>query len=125
MLRYFYCQTTACALIAWIILQLVRVPAPEKLSKGSISFKFRGSGFLARNTLVGPGAKFLAATGGDYDLVTFDPRGTRNTIPFNCTDDLTELFSLSDDFTIGTVSEVDGSNFAHAKHASSICAAYH
>ncbi|KFY65528.1 hypothetical protein V496_02471 [Pseudogymnoascus sp. VKM F-4515 (FW-2607)] len=108
-----------------IDLQFVRIPAAEQPSKGSVFFNFGGPGFPARNTLVGSGAKFLAATGGEYDLVTFDPRGTGTTIPFNCTSDPTELFSLSDGFTVGTVSEVDGSNFAHAKHVASICAAYH
>ncbi|OBT82119.1 hypothetical protein VE02_09462 [Pseudogymnoascus sp. 03VT05] len=100
-------------------------PRTQTAVEGSVFFNFGGPGFPARNTLVGSGAKFLAATGGDFDLITFDPRGTGNTIPFNCTDDPTELFALSDGFTIGTVSEVDGSNFAHAKQVSSVCATYH
>ncbi|KFY17412.1 hypothetical protein V492_00661 [Pseudogymnoascus sp. VKM F-4246] len=106
-------------------LQLVRVPAPEQPSKGSVFFNFGGPGFPARNTLVGSGAKFLAATGGEYDLVTFDPRGTGNTIPFNCTDDPIELYALSNGLRVDTTDEVDGLNFAHAKQLSSLCAAYH
>lgn len=40
-------------------LQLVRIPAPEQPSRGSVFFNFGGPGFPARNTLVGSGAKFL------------------------------------------------------------------
>ncbi|CAH0033242.1 unnamed protein product, partial [Clonostachys rhizophaga] len=39
------------------------------------------------------------ATGGYFDLVAFDPRGTGNTIPFNCTDDPVELYALSQVFS--------------------------
>ncbi|KFY27607.1 hypothetical protein V493_03395 [Pseudogymnoascus sp. VKM F-4281 (FW-2241)] len=105
-----------------INLDLVRVPAAQQPSKGSVFFNFGGPGFPSRHTLVGSGAKFLAGTGGDYDLVTFDPRGTAKTTPFNCTDDPIELYALSNGFKI---SEGDGPNFAHAKHVSSVCAAYH
>lgn len=43
-----------------IDLQLARIPAAKQPSKGSVFFNFGGPGFLARNTLVGSGAKFLA-----------------------------------------------------------------
>ena len=35
------------------------------------------------------------STGGIYDLVAFDPRGTANTIPFNCSSDPLELIAQS------------------------------
>ncbi|KAF4457089.1 Peptidase S33 tripeptidyl aminopeptidase-lik [Fusarium austroafricanum] len=77
-----------------IKLQLIKVPATKQPAKGSIQFNFGGPGLEGRNTLLAFAERLLLSTGGTYDLVAFDPRGTGNTIPFNCSKDPSDLYSL-------------------------------
>ena len=44
-------------------------------------------------------------TGGEYDLIAFDPRGTGNTIPFLCGDEI-ETVRLTDKQLAGDASDV-------------------
>ncbi|KAL2795432.1 Alpha/Beta hydrolase protein [Aspergillus keveii] len=67
-----------------LALELLRVPALVRPSNGSILFNFGGPGEAARGTLSGYGPIFQQLTGGQYDLVAFDPRGTGNTLLFSC-----------------------------------------
>ncbi|KAF4806895.1 putative hydrolase [Colletotrichum siamense] len=72
-------------------LQLLRIPATRQPSKGSILFNFGGPGVAGRPTMAGVGGALRNATSEYHDLVTFDPRGTGNTIPFSCFEDQDEL----------------------------------
>lgn len=66
-------------------LELVRVNATKKEKKGSIIFNPGGPGEPGRNHLTGEsGRDLLRLTGGNFDLVTFDPRGTGQTMLFEC-----------------------------------------
>ena len=46
------------------------------------------------------------STGGIYDLVAFDPRGTANTIPFTCADSDLDLYTAATAFRMGNSSDV-------------------
>ncbi|KAI0165228.1 alpha/beta-hydrolase [Hypoxylon sp. FL1284] len=68
-------------------LDLARVPAAVKPSKGSILFNFGGPGEVGRSELgrYPLAEELLALTGRQYDLISFDPRGTSGSkLPFNC-----------------------------------------
>ncbi|PGH14105.1 hypothetical protein AJ79_03222 [Helicocarpus griseus UAMH5409] len=65
-------------------LRLAKISATSQPSRGSILFNFGGPGQLARKDLASTASLLLPLTGGQYDLVTFDTRGTGNTLPFIC-----------------------------------------
>jgi glycogen debranching enzyme len=44
-------------------------------------------------------------TGGEYDLISFDTRGTENTIPFECTQDAIDQFAMYKAIVPGNSSE--------------------
>ncbi|KAF0318194.1 nedd8-like protein [Colletotrichum asianum] len=71
--------------------QLLRIPATRQPSKGSILFNFGGPSVAGRPTMARAGGVFRNATSEYHDLVTFDPRGTGNTIPFSCFENQDEL----------------------------------
>ncbi|KAL1616078.1 hypothetical protein SLS56_011559 [Neofusicoccum ribis] len=57
-----------------LTLELLKVPALEKPSKGSVLINFGGPGNTGRETLAAGAAKLQAITGDHHDLVTIDPR---------------------------------------------------
>lgn len=69
-------------------LDLLRYPAPKQPAKGSALFNPGGPGDAGRTALVqeqGALAAIVSAyTGFEYDIVTWDPRGTGTTIPAVC-----------------------------------------
>ncbi|KAH8664242.1 peptidase S33, tripeptidyl-peptidase [Xylariales sp. PMI_506] len=65
-------------------LQLIRTAATVQPSKGSILFNFGGPGEPDRDNFAEVVSLLLPLTGGEYDLVSFDTRGTENTLPLNC-----------------------------------------
>nr|XP_036588199.1 TAP domain-containing protein [Colletotrichum truncatum]KAF6799340.1 TAP domain-containing protein [Colletotrichum truncatum] len=67
-----------------IELQLLRIPAARQPSKGSILFNFGGPSIAGRPSLVQSAGSIRNSTSQYHDLVTFDPRGTGNTIPISC-----------------------------------------
>ncbi|KAL8843503.1 MAG: hypothetical protein Q9170_000007 [Blastenia crenularia] len=82
-----YTDTTANAPLN---LQLVKISAVKQPKKGSILFNPGGPGGVGRDLIAGAGAQgLLVATGGLYDLIGFDTRGTSNSIPFSCFTDPT------------------------------------
>ncbi|EMR68213.1 putative tap domain-containing protein [Eutypa lata UCREL1] len=90
-----------------LTLQLLRLPAVVQPSLGSIQLNFGGPGEAGRGSLVQLGATLQALSGGSYDLVTFDPRGTGNTIDFVCYEnDIEMLTSLYEQQQLGNSSEV-------------------
>ncbi|KAH8660909.1 TAP-like protein-domain-containing protein [Tricladium varicosporioides] len=73
-----------------LVLTLLRVPAVNKPSRGSIQINFGGPGVPVRDSLAGAALSLQAITGGYFDLIGFDPRGTANTLTFSCYDNETE-----------------------------------
>ncbi|OGM42313.1 proteinase [Aspergillus bombycis] len=76
-------------------LQLLKVPATREPKKGSILFNFGGPGLEARLTLFAQGEILQALTGGHYDLIAHDPRGTANTLTAYCSTNETERLAVS------------------------------
>ncbi|GAB1192493.1 hypothetical protein APSETT444_001685 [Aspergillus pseudonomiae] len=75
-------------------LQLLKVPAIREPKKGSILFNFGGPGLEARLTLFAQGEVLQALTGGHYDLIAHDPRGTANTLTAYCSRNETERLAV-------------------------------
>ncbi|RDA86501.1 hypothetical protein CP532_2020 [Ophiocordyceps camponoti-leonardi (nom. inval.)] len=67
-------------------LELLRVPAVTQPAQGSILLNFGGPGQPGRQNLALVSAVLQALSGGRFNLVAFDPRGTVNTLPFTCYD---------------------------------------
>ncbi|KAI0886788.1 alpha/beta-hydrolase [Annulohypoxylon maeteangense] len=106
-------------------LDLVKVIAPVKPSKGSILFNFGGPGGTARDEIgVTPIAQeLLALTGRQYDLVAFDPRGTSGSkIPMKCYDNEYEAWSLFFDQKPSNGSDAElGNSWARGHMVSEQC----
>ncbi|KAL5940404.1 hypothetical protein ACKVV1_008073 [Pyricularia oryzae] len=68
-------------------LDLIKIPATKGVSRGSILFNPGGPGYPGNEWLDGSAAVLLAATGGQHDLISFNPRGTGKTLPVNCFDE--------------------------------------
>lgn len=61
-------------------------------------------------------------SGGVYDLITFDPRGTGNKIQFNCSRSVLELYDLASGFTLSNASDTAvGQNWAQAGKLANQC----
>ncbi|KAL4936843.1 hypothetical protein BDV06DRAFT_216351 [Aspergillus oleicola] len=69
-----------------LTLQLVKAPAPLK-SKGSIFFNTGGPGIPNRQDFATLAPNLIPLTGGQYDLIAFDSRGTVETVPLKCFND--------------------------------------
>lgn len=54
--------------------ELLKAPAVNKPSKGSLLMNFGGPGFPGRVSLAGGAEKLQIITGGYHALITFDPR---------------------------------------------------
>ncbi|KAH8651203.1 peptidase S33, tripeptidyl-peptidase [Xylariales sp. PMI_506] len=67
-----------------LALNLIRTPAITQPSKGSILFNFGGPGEPGRSSFSALAAELLPLTGGTFDLVAFDVRGTLDTLELNC-----------------------------------------
>ncbi|KAL8806805.1 MAG: hypothetical protein Q9182_001065 [Xanthomendoza sp. 2 TL-2023] len=66
-------------------LDLVKISAVKEPKAGTILFNPGGPGGSGRESFIGLSAAALSVvTGGIYDLISFDPRGVGNTIPFSC-----------------------------------------
>lgn len=87
-----------------IELHLARVPALTNPSKGSIQFNFGGPGLTCRDALGTLGPVLQVLTNGEYDLVTFDPRGTGKTLPFQCVTTEVEAAQILAQTTLGNAS---------------------
>ncbi|KAH6680093.1 hypothetical protein F5X68DRAFT_245129 [Plectosphaerella plurivora] len=69
-----------------ITLQATRVPAVKE-SIGSLFVNFGGPGYATRDSLIGAAEELMVVSGGNYDLIGLDPRGTANNSPFKCYND--------------------------------------
>ncbi|KAH8903629.1 TAP domain-containing protein [Coniochaeta sp. PMI_546] len=91
---------------ATVVLQLVKASATSPSPNGSIIFNFGGPGEPDRLNLAQLASYLLVATGGGHDLISFDTRGTYNTLPFLCyADDVTRAVGAVSMPTFGRSSE--------------------
>ncbi|OIW24664.1 hypothetical protein CONLIGDRAFT_636795 [Coniochaeta ligniaria NRRL 30616] len=91
---------------ATVVLQLVKVSATSPAPNGSIIFNFGGPGEPDRANMAELASYLLLATGGGHDLISFDTRGTYNTLPFTCyTDDVTRAVATYSVPTFGRSSD--------------------
>ncbi|KAI9167796.1 Tripeptidyl aminopeptidase [Paramyrothecium foliicola] len=102
-------------------LQLARIPAVSKPSKGSILFNFGGPGAPARAMLASLSNTLIAMTGGEHDLVAFDSRGTGNTIPFQCYDEFSLLMSTENQTPTNSSDVALGSSWVGGQLESRAC----
>lgn len=66
-------------------LALVKIPAnSSSSSRKSIVYNPGGPGVSGISSLVGYGPTYVQLAGGQYDIITFDPRGTGLTNPYAC-----------------------------------------
>jgi len=66
-------------------LQLTKITATKQPSKGSIILQPGGPGAPGAQVFEeGPAETALLLSGGSYDIVAFNPRGTGQTLPFSC-----------------------------------------
>ena len=66
-------------------LELTKVNATKQPSKGSIILQPGGPGGPGADVFQeGPAGTALIISGGSYDLIAFNPRGTGQTLPFSC-----------------------------------------
>ncbi|KAI6081329.1 alpha/beta-hydrolase [Hypoxylon rubiginosum] len=106
-------------------LDLVKVPSAVTPSKGSILFNFGGPGLGGRTTI---GTKSVAEelsalTSRQFDLITFDPRGTSGSkIPLQCFQSEADAWSFLNDIKVGNQSEVElGKQWARGKMLADTC----
>ncbi|KAL2853376.1 TAP-like protein-domain-containing protein [Aspergillus pseudoustus] len=74
-------------------LKLIKAPAPLK-SKGTILFNFGGPGVANRDDFTTLAPTLIPLTGGQFDLMTFDTRGTVDTIPLKCHRDPVQQYRM-------------------------------
>ncbi|KAL7619812.1 hypothetical protein AAE478_010357 [Parahypoxylon ruwenzoriense] len=67
-----------------IDLDVIRYPAQKEPKRGSILLNFGGPGQDGLNSMVSYAPIMGPVTGGYHDLVSWDPRGTGNTLRFTC-----------------------------------------
>ncbi|PGH09344.1 hypothetical protein GX51_00787 [Blastomyces parvus] len=106
-----------------IELELVSVPAAKQPARGTIMFNFGGPGATARDGLIALAGTLLVVTGGEYNLLAFDPRATGTTIPVSCYEnDLDTLEFLRTATTAGYSSDTAlGKIWAGAKIHADAC----
>jgi hypothetical protein len=67
-------------------LSLFKVNATQEAHLGSVLINFGGPGGTGAQNLPHYSGQMAANIGAQWDLVSWDPRGTEKTIPFNCGD---------------------------------------
>ncbi|KAK4205489.1 hypothetical protein QBC40DRAFT_271036 [Triangularia verruculosa] len=115
-----------------LTLSLLRSKAvsPSTGNKKSMLFNFGGPGYEARLTLAAIAPTLHNMTGGEYDLVAFDPRGTADTITFKCFANPTDRTVATTTLTIHDLDPGASSpnafaeNYANAVAFSQRCDAY-
>lgn len=65
-------------------LSLLKVNATKTPVKGSVLVNNGGPGEVSREFLAGYAQQLLVATGGHFNIIAWDTRGTGDTIPYSC-----------------------------------------
>ncbi|KAI1824247.1 TAP-like protein-domain-containing protein [Xylaria intraflava] len=106
-------------------LSLVRVPAAKQPAKHSILFNFGGPGLEVRHTLAELADMLQAVTGGEHDLIGWDPRGVAETLPFSCFANETDRSAVTSRLGLGNASDTGrGTTWAAGKNYADACAGY-
>ncbi|KAI0391380.1 hypothetical protein F5Y17DRAFT_460913 [Xylariaceae sp. FL0594] len=111
-------------------LSLVRIPAIKKnKEKGerrhSILFNLGGPGLEVRYSLAELGDMFQVITGGEHDLIGWDPRGTAETLTYSCFANATGRAAVLDQLPPGNASDVArGLLWAGGQNYADACASY-
>lgn len=90
-------------------LDLIKYPATKGPSKGSILLNFGGPGQDGLQSMLGYAPRQSVITGGQHDLISWDPRGTGRTLRFSCWPDtegyatLGQKLANSSDAAFGTL----------------------
>lgn len=79
-------------------LDVIKYPAQNGPSKGSILLNFGGPGQDGLNSMISYAPIQSSMTGGQHDLVSWDPRGTGNTLRFSCFENDNYSASLAQQF---------------------------
>ncbi|KAI1325512.1 TAP-like protein-domain-containing protein [Xylariaceae sp. FL0255] len=103
----------------------VKVPAVKGPANHSILFNFGGPGLEARYTLAGLSDTLMAITGGEHDLIGWDPRGTAETLTFSCFADEATRTAIEAQSVLGNSSDVaHGQVWAASTNYDEACAEY-
>ncbi|KAK0661588.1 hypothetical protein QBC41DRAFT_260991 [Cercophora samala] len=125
-----YTDPTSNDTLTLSLLRSKAVSAGATANKKSMLFNFGGPGYEARKSLAAYAPTLHNMTGGEYDLVAFDPRGTADTITFKCfanpTDRLVAgtLLPILDLTPGASAPNAFAENYANAVAFSQRCAAY-
>ncbi|TAQ86409.1 hypothetical protein B7494_g5254 [Chlorociboria aeruginascens] len=96
---------------ATLKLELAKISATSQPVLGSILLNFGGPGEPGRSGLAALGSTLLPLSGGQHDLIAFDPRGTGNTLLLSCGE--TVLDAAASAVTLSNASDVAlGENWA-------------
>ncbi|KIV88223.1 hypothetical protein PV10_09140 [Exophiala mesophila] len=105
-----------------LALTLVRVDAVKEPVLGSIMFNPGGPGGSGIQYVIGRAQEMLTLTGGQFNLIGFDPRGVNFTLPFTCYNSSSERSAQAPPYTRGNSSDVAlGHNFVSAGVSSQHC----
>ncbi|KAI9150504.1 putative hydrolase [Paramyrothecium foliicola] len=109
-------------------LELVKSPARQKPSRGSLLLNYGGPGVDGRKNIAATAALYHEITGGEHDLITWDPRGTaRSFLRFSCYKSAADrLLATSPDPLILQLDDNEHAatrHFAQAKAIADLCAA--
>ncbi|KAI1432009.1 TAP-like protein-domain-containing protein [Xylaria sp. CBS 124048] len=108
-----------------IDLSLVRVPAARQPAQHSILFNFGGPGLEVRHTLAELADMLQVVTGGEHDLIGWDPRGVADTFTFSCFANATDRVDITGQLGLGNSSDTErGVIWAAGKNYADACAEY-
>ncbi|KAE8342090.1 hypothetical protein BDV24DRAFT_173957 [Aspergillus arachidicola] len=104
-------------------LEILRAPAPNQPSKGSVFVNFGGPGASGVAEMSLLGSVLSIFVGGSYDVVNVVPRGTGNTLPFSCYEDEEERLAsgLRAPFATNASDTALGEVWAEAKNRADAC----
>lgn len=106
---------------ATINLEIVKVPAKNTPSRGSVFLNFGGPGSSGVADVAAVGGQIQAVLGGYHDLINVVPRGTGNTLLFSCFANAT-LRSAQGEPLVGRASDVaEGQDWALMKILAETC----
>lgn len=91
-----------------ITLNLVRYQATVKPSKGSILYNPGGPGLSGRSQLVPLAPLLTTMLGGEFDIISWDPRGTGLTLTYDCFKNATQRAALNDITPVTSNYSADG-----------------
>ncbi|KAI1099023.1 TAP-like protein-domain-containing protein [Jackrogersella minutella] len=94
-------------------LDVIKYPAQKQPKRGSIILNFGGPGQDGLNSMLAYADLMGPTTGGYHDLVSWDPRGTGNTLRFSCwPNDTTGYFSALGNTLAGAADTAQGKLWA-------------